>query len=114
MVTGFGYNSDDKFRKAKMQTLSTQFETLKMKEEEDVASYFLTVDEIVNSTTWLGDTIEEKFVVRKIMIILPTQFNPKVLVLEDISDLDDLTKDELYGILIAYEMSTKAENLSMK
>ena len=31
-----------------------------MKEEEDAASYFLRVDEIVNYITWLGDAVKEK------------------------------------------------------
>ena len=58
--------------------------------------------------------IKENSVVQKIMITLPAWFNSKVSVLEDISDLDDLTKDELYGILKAYEIRTKPENVSKK
>ena len=86
-----------------------------MKEEEYVASYFLRVDEIVNSITGLGDTIKNKSsVVQKIMRNLLTWFNPKVYVLEDKSDLDDLTKDEIYGILIAYKMRIEPENVSRK
>ena len=42
------------------------------------------------------------------------RFNPKVLVLEDISDLDDLTKNELYRIITTYEMRTRPENISKK
>ena len=37
-----------------------------------------------------------------------------MLVLEDISDMDDLTKDELYGILTTYEIRTEPENVYMK
>ena len=43
------YEGYDKIRKAKLQTLFAQFETLKMKEEEDIYSYFFRVEEIVNS-----------------------------------------------------------------
>ena len=45
---------------------------------------------------------------------IPTRFNPKVLFLEDISDLDNLTKDELYGIIIAYEIRIEPKNVSRK
>ena len=48
------------------------------------------------------------------MRTLPTQFNLKMLVLEEKGDLDDLDKDELYGILTTYEMRTEPENLSKK
>ena len=96
------YEGDDKVKKAKLQMLSAQFETLKIKEEEDVSSYFLRVDEIVNSTTRIGATVQDKSFVQKIMRTLPTRFNPKVSILKEKRDMDDLTKDELYGILIAY------------
>ena len=43
------YEGYEKIRKAKLQTLFAQFETLKMKEEEDIYSYFFRVEEIVNS-----------------------------------------------------------------
>ena len=87
------YEGNDKVKKSKLKTLSAQFESVKMKEEEDVATYFLRVDEIVNSITGLRATIKEKSVVQNIMTTLPTKFNSKVSILEDISYLDDLTKD---------------------
>ena len=56
----------------------------------------------MNSITGLGAIVKEKVVVQKIMRTLPTRFNPKVSVLENRRDLDNLTKDELYGILTTY------------
>ena len=85
-----------------------------MKEEEDIASYFLRVDEIVNSITGLGAIVKEKVFVKKIMRTLPTRFNPKVSVLEHRSDLNDLTMDELYRILTSYKMRTEPDNGSRK
>ena len=43
---------------------------------------------------------------------LPSRFNSKVSIAEYISNLD--TKDEIYGILIAYEMRKKPQNVSRK
>ena len=54
-----------------------------MKEEEDVASYLPRVDELVNSIIGLGDNIKDKSIVQNIMRTLPTWFNIKVSVLED-------------------------------
>ena len=39
-------------------------------------------------------------------------YNPKVLTLEDREDICKLTLDELYGILIAYELRIRRENHS--
>ena len=85
-----------------------------MQEEEDVASYFLRVDDNVNSIRGLGATNKENSVVQKIMRNLPAWFNLKVSILENINDLDNMAKDELYGIITTYEMKTKPENVFMK
>jgi hypothetical protein len=42
------YEGDTKVKAAKLQTYRGQFEQLKMKEDENIATYFLRVDEIVN------------------------------------------------------------------
>ena len=54
------YEGNDEVKKSKLKTLLAQFESVKMKEEEDVSTYFLRVDEIVNSITGLGALIKEK------------------------------------------------------
>ena len=48
------------------------------------------------------------------MRTLPSLFISKVLVLEDRSNLDKLTKDDLHGTLIVYEIRTGLENVSIK
>lgn len=85
-----------------------------MKEEEDIATYFLWVDEIVNTMRGLGENDESKTLVQNILKSLPMRFDSKVSALEERQDLDKLSMDELHGILIAYEMITKQENLSRK
>jgi hypothetical protein len=42
------------------------------------------------------------------------RFNPKISALEERSDLNSISMDELHGIFIAYEMRTKQENLDVK
>jgi hypothetical protein len=53
------YEGDAKVKGAKLQTYRGKFEQLKMKEDEDIATYFLRVDEIVNSIKGLGEEIKE-------------------------------------------------------
>jgi hypothetical protein len=48
------YEGDSKVKAAKLQTYRGQFE-LKMKEDEDIAAYFLRVDETVNAIIGLGE-----------------------------------------------------------
>jgi hypothetical protein len=70
------------------------------------------VDEIVNTIKGLGETIDEKFVVQKVLRTLPSRFDPKISSIEEMKDLDSLTMDELHGILTTYEMRTMQENPS--
>jgi hypothetical protein len=67
-----------------------------MKEYEDITTYFLRVDEIVNAIIGLGEEIEEFVIVQKILRSLPMRFNPKISALEERSDLDSISIDELH------------------
>jgi len=52
------YEGDDKVKRAKLQALRIQYETLKMYNDERVANYFLRIDEIVNRMKNLGEEIK--------------------------------------------------------
>ncbi|XP_057866023.2 uncharacterized protein LOC131073574 [Cryptomeria japonica] len=103
------YEGDGKSKNAKLQTHKIQFQSLGMWEEENVAGYFLRVDEVVNSLKGLGENIEDKIVVLKILRSLPLRFDAKVSTIEKMAKLDKLTIDKLHGILIAYETRTNVE-----
>jgi hypothetical protein len=49
------YEGDDKVKEAKLQTYRTQFENLKIKEEENSVEYFHRVDEVVKSIRAAGE-----------------------------------------------------------
>jgi hypothetical protein len=108
------YEGDTKVKTTKLQTYRGQFEQLKMKEDENIASYFLRVDEIVNEIIGLGEEIEESVIVQKVLRSLPMRFNPKISSLEEISNLNSISMDELHGIFTAYEMRTEHENPDVK
>ena len=71
-----------------------------MKEDEDIAAYFLRVDEIVNTMRGLGEKFESRTLVQKILRSLPMIFDRKVSSHEENKDLDKLSMDELHGSLI--------------
>jgi hypothetical protein len=108
------YEEDSKVKAVELQTYIGQFEQLKMKEDENIAAYFLRVDETVNAIIGLGEEIEESVIVQKVLRSLPMRFDPKIPALEERSDLNSISMDELYGIFTAYEMRTKQENTDVK
>jgi hypothetical protein len=99
------YEGDTKVKAAKLQTYRGQFEQLKMKEDENIAAYFLR--ETVNAIIGLGEEIKESVIVQKVLRSLPMRFNPKISTLEERLDLNSISMDELHGIFTAYEMRTE-------
>jgi hypothetical protein len=77
-----------------------------MKEDEDIATYFLLVNEIVNTIRGLGENIEKSVIVQKILRSIPMRFDPNISALEEIQGLATLRMDELHGILTTYEIRT--------
>ena len=98
------YEGDAKVKGAKLQTLRIEYENLRMHSDENIASFFLHLDDVVNRMRNLGETISESTLVEKILRSLTAKFESKVSALEEKQDLQNLTMVQLHGILNAYEM----------
>jgi hypothetical protein len=85
-----------------------------MKEDEDIAAYFLRVNETMNVIIGLGEEIEESVIVQNVLRSLPMRFNLKISALEERSDLNSISMDELHGIFTTYEMRIEQENPDVK
>jgi hypothetical protein len=81
-----------------------------MNEKEDIATYFIRVDEVVNDIRGLCEEIDESLVVQKVFRSLLLKYDGKVSTIEEIRDLTKMKVDELHGSLIAYEMRTGTES----
>jgi hypothetical protein len=78
-----------------------------MKEDENISTYFLRVDETMNEIIGLGEEIEESMIVQKVLRSLTMIFDPKISTLQERSYLNSISMDELHGIFTAYEMRTE-------
>jgi hypothetical protein len=58
-----------------------------MNEKEDIATYFLRVDEVVNSIRGLGEELDESLVVQKVLRSLLLEYDTKVSAIEETRDL---------------------------
>jgi hypothetical protein len=104
------YEGDPKVKQVKLQRHREEFENLKMNEKEDIATYFLRVDEVVNAIKGLGEELNESLVVQKVLRSLLLKYDAKVSAIEETRDLTKMTMDELHGTLMAYEMRTGTES----
>jgi hypothetical protein len=75
------YEGYVKFKGAKHQIFKANFEKLNMKEDGDIASYLMRVDEIVYTIKGLGVEFDESMVVQKVLRSLPVRFDPKISVI---------------------------------
>eukprot|EP00253_Pinus_taeda_P018537 PITA_18537 len=76
------YEGDDQVKRAKLQSLKIQHETLRMHNDESVANYFLRIDEIVNRMKNLGEEIKVTLV-EKILRSLSSKFESKISAIEE-------------------------------
>jgi hypothetical protein len=67
-----------------------------MKEDENISTYFLRVNEIVNSIIGLGEEIEESVIVQKVLRSLPMRFDPNISAIEERTDLKSISIDEIH------------------
>ena len=104
------YEGDPKVKQVKLQRHRAEFENLKMDEKEDIATYFLRVDEVVNAIRGLSEELNESLVVQKVLRSLLLKYDSKVSTIEETRDLTKLKMDELNGTLIAYEIRTYTKN----
>ena len=88
------YEGDPKVNQVKLQRHRAEFENLKMDEKEDIATYFLRVDEVVNAIRGLGEELDESLVVPKVLRSLLLKYDAKVSAIEETRDLTKITMDE--------------------
>jgi hypothetical protein len=94
---------DQRLRDAKLQTLRLQFEGLRMKETESVEDFAARLTTVVNKIQAVGESIPEPYVVKKFLRAVPTKYLQVASAIEQFSDLDTMTVQEVLGRLKAHE-----------
>ena len=84
------YEGTKKVKDTKFQMLTTQFEELKMSEDESFKSFYGKMNEVIIKKFNLGEKTEDSKVVRKILRSLPKSFRAKVTAIEESKDLDEI------------------------
>jgi len=77
------YEGDSQVKCARLETLIIQYETLKMRNDESIASYFLRIDEVVNCMKNLGEEKKEVTLIEKVLRSLFSKFELKVSAIEE-------------------------------
>ena len=112
------YEGMKKVKDTKLKMLTTQFEELRMSEDESFDSIYSKLNEVIIGKFNLGEKTEDSKVVQKILRSLPKSFRVKVTAIEESKDLDEIKVQELIGSLQTYELSLpnqiKSKSLALK
>ena len=97
----------ERVKQAHVQTLESEFESLKMGANEPLDVYAGKISEIVSQASNLGHTLDEKRQVRKLLGSVPEKFIQIVAAIEQFADLNTMPFQEAVGRLKAFEERTK-------
>nr|GEX56818.1 zinc finger, CCHC-type [Tanacetum cinerariifolium] len=97
------YLGADLVQKAQLQTLRSELETLRLTPNEKVSDYGEKLSSIKAKFKGLGETLEDKVLVRKLLNSVPKKFLPIVATIEQYHDLDEMSFEEAIGRLTAFE-----------
>lgn len=97
------YLGGNRVKEAKVQTLKSEFEGLRMKESELVDNFAIRLTTIVNKIQALGEKVEESYVVKKLLCAVPNKFLQIASTIEQFGDFKTMTVEEVIGQLKAYE-----------
>nr|GFB92798.1 zinc finger, CCHC-type [Tanacetum cinerariifolium] len=104
------YLGADLVQKARLQSLRSELETLRMKPNEKVSDYGGKLSSIKAKFKGLGETLEDKMLVRKLLNSVPKKFLPIVAIIEQYQDLDEMSFEEAIGRLTAFEERIKSQD----
>lgn len=97
------HEGTSKVKMSRLQLLTTRFENIKMKDDENIHDFHMSILEIANSSSALGERMSEEKLVRKILRSLPKKFDMKVTTIEEAQDIISMRVDELIGSLQTFE-----------
>ncbi|KAI3771566.1 hypothetical protein L6452_02731 [Arctium lappa] len=97
------YLGADRVQKARLHTLKSDFEALRMKEGESIDEFAGKLSGMISKFSSLGATLEDSTLVRKLLDSVPEKYLQLVASIEQYSDVDAMPFEEAIGRLKAYE-----------
>lgn len=100
-----------KWRKWKINMRVHKYELFKLMSNESISNMFTRFIEIVNGLKSLGKPYFNGDLVRKILRLLPKQWEPKITaIIEAKEDLAKYNLDDILGSLMTHELTMNSED----
>ncbi|XP_076921631.1 uncharacterized protein LOC143583119 [Bidens hawaiensis] len=102
----------ERVREARLQTLSVEFDNIKMNESNSIDNFAGKLSSIASKSASLGEVIDEARLVKKFLKSLPrSKYNQMVDSLQQVLDLNKTGFEDVVGRLRAYEERIREEKL---
>ncbi|CAL5382011.1 unnamed protein product [Camellia sinensis] len=106
------YQGSARVKRAQLQALRRDFETLQMKNGESITSYCARTMEISNKMRFYGEKLDDVTIVEKILRSLTPTFDYVVCSIEESKDIDAFSLDELQSSLLVHEQKMNRRSTS--
>lgn len=93
----------ERARQARVQTLKIEFETMKMTEAESIEDFSLKLSGLVTNMRALGETVQENYVVKKLLRAVPARFLQITSAMEQFGKVDEMSLEEAVGSLKVHD-----------
>lgn len=104
------YQETAKEKRAQLQALRADFETLEMKTGETVSDYFWRTMSIANKMRTHGERLNDVNIIEKIQRSMTSKFNYVVCSIEESKDIDNLSIDEMQSSLPILEQKMNRQD----
>ncbi|PWA46359.1 zinc finger, CCHC-type [Artemisia annua] len=101
----------DLVQKARLQTLRSELETLKMKPDESASEFAGKLSSIQAKFKSLGGTQKDKVLVRKLLNSVPKKLLPIVASIEQYQEIDTMQFEEAVGRITVFEERLKSQDV---
>lgn len=98
------FQGDSKVMVVRLQLLRREFETLQMKNDENISEFLSKTTAVVSQMRTYGAKIEDQTIVEKVLRSLNSKFDHVVAAIEESKDLSIFSFDELMGSLQVHEV----------
>ncbi|XP_074322765.1 uncharacterized protein LOC141659736 [Apium graveolens] len=99
----------DRVKKARIQTLKSEFENLSMKYNENIDDFHMRLNGLVTNIRALGEDMVESYVVKKLLRAVLSRFLQITATIEQFGNLDTMIVEEAVGSLKAHEERVKGK-----
>ncbi|TXG69126.1 hypothetical protein EZV62_004061 [Acer yangbiense] len=106
------YQGSSRVKRAQLQALKKDFETLQMKDSESVTNYCARTMGIANKMRFHGEQMKDVAIVEKILRSLAPKYDYVVCSIEESKDIDTFSLDELQSSLLVHEQKMNRSSSS--